>query len=233
MRTVSDNPPIARLYLDAHRSFVDLARTLDHDDWATLVPCCPGWSVRDVLSHVAGLADDLVNGRVDGAGTDSWTASQVERWRGAPVDELLDQWEQQAPGVAEVLEQLGEVRPPIDCCTHEHDVRHALGRPGNRDAEVVGFATAALGRVDTAVPVEVELTDGRRFAWTSVEAEHDLLDHHDRITVRGLDPFELFRSRLGRRSADQVRAYDWSEPPADEILDAWFNFGPSPTDIHE
>jgi uncharacterized protein (TIGR03083 family) len=230
---VSDNPPIARLYLDAHRSFVALARTLEPDDWTAPVACCPGWTVRDVLSHVAGLADDIVNGRVEGAATEPWTAAQVERWRDAPVDELISQWEQQAPGVADALELIGESRPPIDCCTHEHDVRAALGRPGGRDSDVVRFATAALERVDSPVPVEVELTDGRRSAFTSVEAEHDLENPHDRISVRGLDAFELFRSRLGRRSADQVRRYDWSEPPSDEVLDAWFFFGPSPVDIVE
>lgn len=227
---MSDNPPIARLYVDAQRSFVELSRSLSDADWATPVPCCPGWTVRDVLSHVAGLADDLTHGRVEGAATDPWTAAQVERWRDATVDHLLAQWEEQAPAVGAVLEQLGEVRPPIDCCTHEHDVRGALGRPGNRDSELVMFAASALGRVDAPVPVEVELVDGRRFAWTSVEAEHD---PSERRLVRGLDEFELFRSRLGRRSADQVRAYDWSEPPSDEVLDAWFTFGPSPLAIHE
>ena len=103
----------------------------------------------------------------------------------------------------------------------------------NASAPCPAEVTAALERVDSPVPVEVELTDGRRSAYTSVEAEHDLDDHHDRISVRGLDAFELFRSRLGRRSADQVRAYDWSETPSGEVLDAWFLFGPSETDIAE
>ena len=50
---------ISRLYLAAQRSFVELARTLSPDQWATPVPCTPGWCVRDVLSHVAGVTDDV------------------------------------------------------------------------------------------------------------------------------------------------------------------------------
>ena len=44
---------IEQNYLAAQRSFVALARDLSADDWAAPVPCCPGWTVRDVLSHAA------------------------------------------------------------------------------------------------------------------------------------------------------------------------------------
>jgi uncharacterized protein (TIGR03083 family) len=50
---------IEQNYLAAQRSFVALARDLSADDWAAPVPCCPGWTVRDVLSHVAGIPDDV------------------------------------------------------------------------------------------------------------------------------------------------------------------------------
>lgn len=210
---------IAEQYLGAQRSFVALARSLTDDEWATATACCPGWTVRDVLSHVAGLADDLVHGRVEGAATDPWTAAQVERWRDAAVDELVAQWDAQAPGVADALAALGEARPVFDCCTHEHDVRAALGRPGNRDAAIVSIAAATLADLDGVRVV----FDGAPGAGAS----------SDESIVRGLTPFELFRSRLGRRSAAQVRAYDWSVPPDDEVLATWFAFGPSPHDIDE
>lgn len=197
-------PSIGELYLTAHRSFVALARTLSPDEWATPVPCCPSWRVRDVLSHVAGITDDLVHGRIDGVATDAWTAAQVERWRDTPVEVLLAQWETQAPEFAAALDALGESRPPVDCHSHEHDVRHAIGRPGSRDNPVVTFAVATISTVPPGPGV-----------------------------VRGISGFELFRSRLGRRSRGQVRAYDWVEPPSDEVLDDWFLFGPSELDITE
>jgi hypothetical protein len=45
----------------------------------------------------------------------------------------------------------------------------------------------------------------------------------------------LFRSRLGRRSRQQVRSYDWQGSDADveAVIDRWFSFGPSLVPIVE
>ncbi len=194
---------IGERYLWAHRSFVDLARSMTAAEWSTPVPCCPGWTARDVLSHVAGIPDDAFAGRMDGVATPPWTQAQVDRWRDAPVEELLAQWEAQAPAFADLLTQLGESRPPIDCQTHEFDLRHAIGRPGNRDATIVGLVAEEFRSTGpVAVPP-------------------------------GVDDFELFRSRLGRRSRAQVLAYDWPTPPDEAALAEWFVFGPSEHDIDE
>lgn len=200
---MADHPGIAELYLDAQRSFVALARTLEPEHWRTSVACCPGWTARDVLSHVAGLSDDVLAGRVEGAATEPWTAAQVERWKDTAVDHLLAQWDEQAPRTAQALEAVGELRPPFDCCAHEHDIRAALGRPGVRDAPAV---TAGARLFRQGLPMEIP---------------------------RSLSDFEVFRSRLGRRSRTQVLAYDWPAPPDDAQLDAWFAFGPSEVDIVE
>jgi uncharacterized protein (TIGR03083 family) len=198
---MSDHHSFGELYVDAQRSFATLAATLTPHEWATPVPCCPGWTVRDVLSHVVGLTDDVLAGNVEGAASEPWTAAQVERLRDVPVAELLSRWDSQAAAAGALFDAIGEGRPPFDCCSHEHDVRHAIGRPGNRDSVVVAAGAASVGRG---------------------------------ITVPdGLSDFELFRSRLGRRSADQVRAYAWAQPPDDVQLSGWFIFGPSPVDIDE
>jgi uncharacterized protein (TIGR03083 family) len=194
--------PIAELYLEAQRSFVELARRLTEPEWATPVPCCPGWTVRDVLSHVAGIPDDAMHGRRDGVATPEWTASQVERNRHLTVAELIERWDAQAPLFADAIETMGERRPPIDCHTHEHDVRQAIGRPGDR---VSGLLATIAG-------------------WLRADLE---------LVPAGLDDFELFRARLGRRSRAQVLAYGWPAPPTAAQLDAFFVFGPSPHDIAE
>ena len=219
---------ISARYVEAVESFVDLARTLGDDDWAVPVPCTPGWSVRDVLSHVSGVADDGLAGRTDGAATDPWTASQVERNAHHSVDELLERWSAQYELFASAIESIGEPRPPIDCHAHEHDIRHALSRPGNRESTIIDeVATAMIADVDgLPVALSVQFDDGR--------------------TVTGGDPdgppvslrataFEVFRSKLGRRSRAQVRALDWDGADADidALVDAWFVFGPSPVDINE
>lgn len=55
------------------------------------------------------------------------------------------------------------------------------------------------------------------------------------VTLRGATRFEMFRSRLGRRSRQQVRDAEWEGTDADidAVLDHWFSFGPSPSPIEE
>lgn len=216
---------VARLYVDAQRSFVALCETLSDDEWATPVPCTPGWTVRDVLSHVAGLADDVRHGNVEGAATAPWTSTQVERWRATPWRQLVDRWAQQSLTVGAMLESVGEERPPIDCHTHEHDVRHAIGRPGNRGSELIELMVERFA----ARPV-----GERSLAIEFVDADRVVIDGRgERLVLRGITGFEFVRSRLGRRSRAQVRTYSWSRAPDDEMLDRWFVFGPSERDIVE
>lgn len=213
-------------YLQAQRSFAELAGSLRDDEWATPVPCTPGWTARDVLSHVSGIPDDALAGRLDGVATEPWTASQVERNRAAGVAELLARWEEQSPAFAEAVASMGEIRPPIDCHSHEHDVRHALGRPGNRDSAIV-HAAVASGMAGFGRQLVVELDDGQTLRAGGSTGP--------RVTLTGVSEFEVFRSRLGRRSAEQVRDYHWSGPDdlVAAVLADWFVFGPSDDDIVE
>lgn len=224
-----DAPTAGELYRLAHASFHDLASTLSDDDWSTPVACTPAWTARDVLSHVAGIPDDAFAGRMEGAPGEAWTAAQVERNRHARVDELLDRWQQQASGFADVIDAMGETRPPFDVHSHEHDLRQALGRPGQRSNVIVETAGYGLASVSGAgVRLRVELDDGR----TVVSGDGD---DSSTVVLSGVSVFELFRSRLGRRSREQVRAYDWtgSDADIDAVLARWFSFGPSPLPIDE
>lgn len=219
---------IGAAYVAAQRSFCSLFESLTDRDRATTVPCTPGWSVRDVLSHVAGVADDIVHGRVEGAASQPWTAAQVARWRDADWRDLVARWDEQTPQVASLLQHLGEQRPPLDCHSHEHDVRHAVGRPGNRDSDLIGWMGALFVAAPIGRPVEVR-DHGR--AWATIDGAA----HVDPVTlvVDGVDGFELVRSRLGRRSQAQVESYRWSAPPTAAELAAWFVFGPSAEPIDE
>lgn len=222
-------PDIAARYMLAQASFAEFARTLSDDDWAAPTPCTPVWTVRDVLSHVAGIPDDAIAGRMDGAPGEEWTAAQIERNRSFSVPELLERWDAQTPGFAGMLQAIGEVRPPIDCHTHEHDVRQALGRPGNRDSVIIETSALGLAAIDDCpVALTVELADGRIVRSGQENAERP-------VTLRGVTPFELFRSRPGRRSPEQVRGWDWTGDDADidAIVAVWAFFGPATTPILE
>lgn len=219
-------PSISELYLIAVHSFIDLARTMDAVDWARPVPCTPAWTARDVLSHVSGIPDDALAGRMEGAPGEAWTAAQVERNRDADVDDLLTRWSQQAPAFADVIGQMGEGRPPIDCHSHEHDVRHALGRPGARTNPIIEQPTFAS--IDAPIRIVIEFTDGSSATTGDGTAAST-------VTLRDTTRFELFRSRLGRRSREQMRNADWfgTDGDIEVVLDHWFSFGPSPSPIDE
>ena len=226
---MAEAPDIAISYTLAQASFAEFARTLSDDDWAVPTPCTPEWTVRDVLSHVAGIPDDAFAGRMDGAPGEEWTAAQIERNRSFSVPELLERWDAQTPGFADMIQAIGESRPPFDCHTHEHDVRQALGRPGNRDSLIIEGAALGFAAIDDCpVPLTVELADGRIVHSGPADAERS-------VTLRGVTPFELFRSRPGRRSAAQVRAWDWTGDDADidAIVAVWAFFGPTTTPIVE
>jgi uncharacterized protein (TIGR03083 family) len=215
-------------YNEAVESFVALARTLTADDWATHVPCTPGWTVRNVLSHVSGIPDDALAGRLDGTATEPWTASQVERNAEFSVGDLLARWESQYQTFGSVIEAMGERRPPIDCHTHEHDVRQALGRPGNRSSAIIEDVDELLiGLVDVPVEIAVQFDDRSSITAGQLGSTSQVA----LTTTR----FEVFRSRLGRRSAAQLRALDWKgdSDAVDVVLAAWFNFGPSSLPIVE
>lgn len=222
---------IARLYRDAQRSFVEFAQTLTDDEWVRHVPCTPEWTVHDVVSHVAGIADDVLNGRVDGAATDPWTAVQVKRWKGTPRDELIAQWNEQTGPVAEAFAAFGEQKPPFDCHMHEHDIRHAVGRPGSRDHEVIGVMIDRFAGSSAVRPVEISFVDGTVVTLGPVNGAIGETDG-DPLRLTDVSQFDVVRSRLGRRSRRQVERWTWSEPPG-TVLDEWFMFGPSALDIDE
>ena len=223
---------IKDLYLESVASFIAFCHVVDDEDWSRPVPCTPAWTVRDVVSHVAGVADDVVNARTDGIATDAWTASQVERNARFELDELLARWESQAEQVADAIADAGQVAAAFDCHEHEHDLRHALDLPGDRDTEVVRVAARGLAEglgVDFPTSVEVDgvvLTNAH---------EADGREPHREVVLRAMTGFEVFRSRFGRRCRSQVERYAWSGPPERIAItiDNWFIFGPSMTEIHD
>ena len=223
--------PTSVLYTAAAESFMAFARTLTADQWLMPVRCLPGWDVRDVLSHVAGIPDDAFAGRMEGAPGEEWTASQVERNREMATEDLLDRWSEQYVAFGDVLDGIGEHRPPFDCHAHEHDIRHALGLAGNRDSLIVQAAEVQLARgLEAPVTVSIALEDERSITAGAAETADDVA-----VTLRGVSGFEIFRSRLGRRSRSQVEQYAWTGADAEiaAVIDAWFAFGPADGPVNE
>ncbi len=216
-------------YTEAVESFVEFARTLTDEEWATPVPCTPLWTARDVLSHVSGLPDDGLAGRVDGAATEPWTQSQVERNADLGVDELLDRMLSQYELFGDAIDAMGEGRPPFDCHSHEHDIRQAIGRPGNRESAIIDDASKTLlvNLADLPVGLTITYDDGSEHVVGATDAPS--------AATLSISKFDMFRSRLGRRTPDQVRAFGWGgdEVAIDTVVAGWFGFGPSEIIIDE
>lgn len=59
MATIVDRAVVATLLIDEYDALSDLCSRLSEDDWATPT-CLPGWTVKDVLSHIVGTESMLV-----------------------------------------------------------------------------------------------------------------------------------------------------------------------------
>lgn len=172
------------------------------------VPACPAWRVCDLVAHVAGVVDDVLGGRLEGAGTDPWTASQVESRRDRSVEDVLGEWNGQAPQLEGMLDSFGAAgnQMVMDAVTHEHDLRGALGAPGARDSDAVMIGTdwlitAYQGAAAAAghPGVRVVASD----SGTTWEPSGAAV-----ATVTG-SSFDLLRSFSGRRTEAQVRSLSW------------------------
>jgi uncharacterized protein (TIGR03083 family) len=171
------------------------------------VPATPAWPVHDVVAHLAGVMHDIATGNLEGVTTDPWTAAQVERANGKSIIQVIDEWAGGAPAFEQFLSSPDGVNASaavFDVHAHETDLRSALGLAPELSDEVVAWLGSsfreAFDRQVAAAglpPVTIDVSD-----------------------------FELFRGRLGRRTAEQVCAFGWSADPA-PYLETFFVFGPT------
>ena len=238
---------------------IDLVADLDPEDSATEVPACPSWSVHDVVAHVTGICADVVTGNLAGVGTDEWTAAQVDVRRPKTIAEVVEEWDDVGPRFAALIDDFpARVRfqPVADVTAHEHDIRGALGRPGERDSEGVRIGLELL--VDVVLragigalglgPLEVRSGDHVFTAGTGEptgdvdKAFGTALRSDEPVPVATappvgtltVDAFDLFRALSGRRSAAQIRSFDWTIDPEPYL--PVFGHGPFPMrteDLHE
>jgi uncharacterized protein (TIGR03083 family) len=224
---MADRVPLSLLYRQARERVTALVEGLDDDrDGGRPVPATPGWTVHDVVAHLAGVAEDRANGvRLDKGPTPEWTSAHVQRGRGVPTRQLLDLWARHAPAVEAVLDKAPVWPLVMDATAHEHDIRGAVGDSSARDsAGVVVGAKVLLASLQVPAALRV------------VTEDHDVqvgpdADDGTRVLLR-TSTFEAFRWRLGRRSAHQLASMDWSEDPT-PFLPHLCVFGPADHDVLE
>lgn len=220
-------------YEDGRRRATALMADLDEAQLATRVPACPAWTVRDLLAHLVGVAVDTAVGEGFFAGAsqawqrpdlaearERWTAGHVAAGRDRDVPALLRTWDEvgrhlecalrRGDGFAATAPSWIHGAPAADLGVHLHDLREALGCPGDEDAPVTRYAYGVYRewfgqRLSVAGLPAVRLDDHTR-VWSVGDGE-------PAITVRG-DRFELFRALSGRRTEARIRSLDWDADPS-------------------
>jgi len=216
-------PDLAEMYRETRERLTGLVAGLDDAALATRVPACPGWSVADVVGHLAAIPEDALAGRLTGPPSEAETAVQVERFRGRPMARTLAGWTDLAPRFEEIVAAFDVVPAVIDVASHEQDIRGAVGQPGARDTEVIReLAGWLITRLRPPVPLRVTVGDTRFQVGPEGEPVLELATTW----------YEAFRWRMGRRSRSQLAALDWSGDPV-PVLDHLVVFGPAVADVIE
>ena len=169
------------------------------------VRACPEWRVCDLLAHIAGVVDDVIGGRIEGAGSDPWTAAQVAARRSRPFDDVLAEWNARSPQLEGVLDSFGPAGHQLvmDTVSHEHDLRAALGAPGARDSDAVRIGT------DWLMQAYQGASGGVRVIASDTGTTWEPADGRAAVATVTASAFDLLRTFSGRRSEGEIRALDW------------------------
>lgn len=222
------------IYQETRERVAELVRSLDADELARPVPATPAWTPKDVVAHLTGVVADITTGNVATAGSDAWTAAQVEARRERTVEEILAEWWERAPALEAFLDSAPPDMSAIlisDCYAHEQDIRGATGRVGAREVDALKVALDYqidnLGwRIEEADLPGLKLRAGEMYVWRTMQPDIG-------ATVNAPDRFELFRSLHGRRSRGQLAAMSWEGEGPDRYLDVFARFALPEQDIVE
>ena len=212
-------------YEAARARITDLVK---NSDPATPVPTCPGWSVKDVVAHLAGSLGAYISRALEGATSPTWGDKQVEQRRAASSEECLAEWEKNTGEAGEVFESDLATVVVADVLAHEQDIRTAIGSQGQREGEgVLASVELALGFIGQ------KITGAKlpALAIVTEDFEKQIGEGEPAGTLR-TSTYELWRALHGRRSPAQVAAFDW-DGDSGTWMDVLFLFGPAESDIRE
>jgi uncharacterized protein (TIGR03083 family) len=110
--------------------------TLVDDDVAGRdVPTCPGWTVKDVIAHLAGFFTAYRSGNPREAFGPEWGDREVKAREGRSLQECLTEWRDLVTQPGDVFESRFGPVAVADVLAHEQDIRTAVHKPGARDDE--------------------------------------------------------------------------------------------------
>ena len=176
-----------------------------------------------MIAHLTGLCEDWVNGRLDGYASEDWTANQVSRFAGRTYEDIVQIWADaiiRFSGVDGVLLGAPAARWAFgDAVVHEADVRGAIAAGRVPDDTVLFGLHDTMGRWHREIlsradvpSLHVRPPDARQDWWLGTAEDPTAV-------VVTVPIYEVFRALAGRRSADQVRKWEWSADP-EPFIDA-------------
>jgi uncharacterized protein (TIGR03083 family) len=203
-------PDYADEYAATRARVRTLLTAVDEAAAGTVVPSCPEWTVHDLCAHLVGVPAALV-ARDNPPRDDNqpWVDRHVAERADRSLAELLDEWDAVGPAFEGLMRKLPHAFGGLvyDAVAHEHDLRGALARPGDRDsAGVLASLDVVMGMVERDLatngpaPGTLHLRAGDR-DWSLGEGDPEVS-----LTTT---PFELLRLLGSRRSRAQIVAAPW------------------------
>lgn len=231
----------ADLYAETHGRVAALVADLDP---ALAVPACPGWTVRDVVAHVVGLAADIVSGRVDGYAGEEWTEVQVRERAGRSLQELLAEWDELLPAFIEINRDLAASALPeliphvlgplpkamfeaafhVDLLHHEHDLLGAAGAPRTVPTPA-DIAVMKSQLANVRLQFKTAGLPTLRLIERDLGQTWDIGRDEPAATLTGT-AIDFLRSFGGRRTLAEIAELDWqgeSEGMADHVILPFFH----------
>jgi uncharacterized protein (TIGR03083 family) len=216
-------------HADAYERAHQRVCTLVKEDVAgRYVPTCPGWTVKDVIAHLAGFFTAYRSGNPQEAFGPEWGDREIKARRDRSLQDCLTEWNELVREPGDLFESRFGPVAVADVLAHEQDIRTALNKPGARDDEcIVPSVLMGLSFLDHK-PETQDLP-----ALRVVTDEIDLtIGEGEPAATLHTSTFELFRTIHGRRSAAQVRAMRWEGDP-EPWIPALFLFGPTERTVEE
>jgi uncharacterized protein (TIGR03083 family) len=214
---------------EAYDRVHDRILTLVDDEVADRsVPTCPGWTIKDVVAHLASFFAVYRSGDPREAFSAGWGDRAVEERRDLSLQECIAEWDAHLADAGDLFESpLGTVAIS-DALAHEQDIRTALERPGFEDDESI-VPSVERGLAFVEQKAEAEGSPALRIVTEDIDRQ---VGQGEPTATLRTTTFELFRTIHGRRTLDQVRAMEWSGDPGRWVSDL-FIFGPAERTVEE
>lgn len=220
-------PDLALAFAEIRLALHDDLVTATPQQWAAPIPIRPQWTVKDTVAMLTGFAEALIEGKWTEDYSDSWSDRTIRdrlhdtldaliaARRDRTGDELLKEWE----GHAGKLEPMLAGEDPFPAGTHpfvawsylwavvqnSYNIWAALGIMKTRtfNATILCLESAVMW-----LDMRLQATGTPALRVRAGTTEWVVGDGPPAATVSA-PAFELFRALSGRRSLDQIRAFDW------------------------